>query len=197
MKQIAFNNKFGLTDLVMQGRKIMMRVLVPRIIVGKIRKIKDNYYQETFSVLTDKEALEKYYFSEHPKSKPYKVGEVIAITNKREIVDYIQITEVKIERVQDISDGDVIREGFSTEYVNNGWGNSASHLVYKLTYMEPKLWRYKEIASSNPQEAYSILFDKVHKTGTWDLNPWVFVYEFKRVDYEGNNNQNTNSLSER
>ena len=190
MKQIAFNNKFGITNLVIRGCKTMMRILVPRNVVCKIKKIQDDYYSATLDVLTDKEALEQYYFSEYKKSKPYGIGEVIAIKNsshdKDEEIHYIQITNIGIERVQDIPNDDVIREGFSLEYVNNGWGNSASHWVYKLTYMEPRLGRYKEITSPNPQEAYSILFDKMHKVGAWESNPWVFVYEFKRVNYGGN-----------
>lgn len=190
MKQIAFNNKFGLADLAMQGRKTMMRILVPKNVVGKIRKIQDKYYEATLDALTDKEALEQYYFSEHEKSKPYEIGEILAIANssndKDEVTHCIQITNIRIERVQDISDDDVVREGFSLEYVNNECENSTSYFVRKLAYVGHQLRRYKEIASSNPQEAYSILFDKMHKVGAWKSNPWVFVYEFKRVDYGGN-----------
>lgn len=32
-----------------------------------------------------------------------------------------------------------------------------------------------------PHEAYAILIDRISGKGTWDSNPWVFVYEFEIV----------------
>lgn len=31
-------------------------------------------------------------------------------------------------------------------------------------------------------KAFAALIDKVSGKGTWDSNPWVFVYEFKLID---------------
>ena len=49
-----------------------------------------------------------------------------------------------------------------------------------LVYYD-KLGRSKEIRSRNPHEAYAALIDKVSGKGTWDSNPFVFVYEFELV----------------
>lgn len=92
----------------------------------------------------------------------------------------IQITDIKVERLQDISDEDVYKEGFRKEAINNGWGNAAWHWEAMLTYMD-SLGRYKQIRSENPKEAFSFLIDKLSGRGTWDRNDWQFAYTFKLV----------------
>lgn len=34
----------------------------------------------------------------------------------------------------------------------------------------------------NPCEAFAVLIDKVSGKGTWESNPYVFVYDFELVD---------------
>lgn len=38
------------------------------------------------------------------------------------------------------------------------------------------------ITAKTARIAYSKLIDKVGKKGTWESNPWVFVYEFEVID---------------
>ena len=92
----------------------------------------------------------------------------------------IRIKDIRIERLQDISEEDVYREGFRKEAINNGWGNAAWHWEAMLTYMD-NLGRYKDIRSGKPKEAFSFLIDKISGNGTWEDNPWVFVYEFELI----------------
>ena len=92
----------------------------------------------------------------------------------------IRITDVKIERLQDISEEDVYKEGFKCISVNNGWGNYANHWEAMLVYYD-KLGRTKTIQSRDPRDAFSYLIDKVSGRGTWERNPWVFAYTFERV----------------
>ena len=33
----------------------------------------------------------------------------------------------------------------------------------------------------NPKEAYADLIDKINDKGTWESNPYVFVYDFELV----------------
>jgi hypothetical protein len=40
----------------------------------------------------------------------------------------------------------------------------------------------KQIRSREPKEAFSFLIDKVSGNGTWESNPWVFVYTFELID---------------
>ena len=48
----------------------------------------------------------------------------------------IKITGIKLERLQDISEEDIYKEGFEKQSVNNGWGNAAWHWETMLTYMD-------------------------------------------------------------
>lgn len=90
----------------------------------------------------------------------------------------IRITNVRVERLQDISDDDCIVEGVVEACVSNNWGNSASHWEYNVPY-EDKVGRAKLLRGMTPQEAYAILIDKISGNGTFQSNPWVFVYDFK------------------
>lgn len=93
------------------------------------------------------------------------------------MLNFIQFTDLKIERLQDISDEDVYKEGFKCISVNNGWGNYANHWEAMLVYYD-KLGRTKTIQSRDPRDAFSYLIDKVSGRGTWERNPWVFAYTF-------------------
>ena len=92
----------------------------------------------------------------------------------------IRITDIKVERLQNISDDDVYREGFSKNFINNGWGNAAFHEESVLVYYD-KLGLTKTIRSIYPKDAFAVLIDKVSGKGTWESNPWVFAYSFELI----------------
>ena len=204
MKKIMFNDKFGLTDAVLQGRKTMTR----RPVGNRMTDDDIKAYLKGYAELANKCAY-------------YKIGEVVAVAQsykdagidphflmfqpidgstyfaKMEIeamftegwnnkmfvradlmTHQIRITDIKVERLQDISEEDVYKEGFRKESINNGWGNAAWHWESVLTYMD-RLGCYKQIRSENPKEAFSLLIDKVSGVGTWERNPWVFAYSFE------------------
>jgi len=75
----------------------------------------------------------------------------------------IRITDVRVERLQDISDKDCLLEGIT-------------QLTFD-TYSFPG-WKY---FCHDPREAFSVLIDKVSCKGVWDKNPYVVVYGFKLV----------------
>lgn len=84
----------------------------------------------------------------------------------------IRITDVRVERLQDISDNDCIKEGIDVG-------------TDKDTHM-PFYGIYDYITGigypfDTPQQAYAALIDSISGKGTWDSNPWVFVYEFELV----------------
>lgn len=84
----------------------------------------------------------------------------------------IRITDLKIERLQDISDEDCMKEGIipDEEYTN----------VYRLPLvLEDYINRNRYMPYHNPREAFAVLIDKVSGRGTWVSNPWVFAYSFE------------------
>lgn len=73
---------------------------------------------------------------------------------------FIEITGIRCERVQDISEDDAKAEGVKESIVLPGdCGSFVSTFAYK----------WDEIHHKNKQH-------------NWQANPWVFVYEFKRVE---------------
>jgi hypothetical protein len=80
---------------------------------------------------------------------------------------FIEITGVRCERLQDISDGDCEREGICPVWENGfivAWSNKSDGKTY-----------------TTRKESYAALIDKINGKNTWEINPFVWVYDFKLV----------------
>ena len=87
----------------------------------------------------------------------------------------IRITDVKVERLQDISDEDCIKEGVYRLDSANGSGG----IAYSFANASDK----KHIGLyDTPHEAFAALINKVSGRGTWERSSFVWVYEFKLFD---------------
>lgn len=195
MKKIMFNDKYGLTQAVLEGRKTQTRRIADN--AGRLRDI------------TVRQALEEVnkgracLFDEgRPLAlSAYKLGETIAIAQKYADLAYdgeffrllgkvifekgchnkmfvkadfmphrIRITNIRVERLQDISEEDCIAEGV--------WRDDNVEL-------EGTTYWYHGLANSSfrtPQQAYASLIDRISGKGTWERNPYVFVYDFELID---------------
>lgn len=115
-----------------------------------------------------------------PRDTKHKSGAIWGLdhtpawTNKMfvsasECIHQIRITNVRVERLQDISDEDCLCEGvklYADEY--GSWGYTFTQSIGVQLF-------------TSPREAFAALIDKVSGKGTWRSNPWVFVYEFELV----------------
>ena len=86
----------------------------------------------------------------------------------------IRITGIRVERLQDISDEDCIREGITTitegkNEVGNAYG------------WDVKIDALERDSFFTPRAAFAALIDKVSGRGTWERNPWVPAYTFELV----------------
>lgn len=88
---------------------------------------------------------------------------------------HIRITNVRVERLQDISNGDCMREGIY-RYSLYTKPFARPVVCYSFHGDTKPMPTYK-----TPREAFVALIDKINGKGTWEKNPWVFVYEFKLV----------------
>ena len=87
---------------------------------------------------------------------------------------HIKITNVRIERLQDISDEDCLAEGIEK------WYYEAKATYY---YHLPNIDHLEvEDLHFTPQDAYATLIDKICGKGTWERNPLVWVYDFELID---------------
>lgn len=211
-KKIMFNDKYSLTQAVLDGRKTMTRRIIkcPRTFKGEwvagfnIHRRHSDKKIVGWPCMYDADEREFDMGEIFPK---YKVGEVVAIaqsyldlslaevsqwksngnkttinslagwTNKlfvksRLMPHHIRITNIKIERLQDISDEDCLKEGIVQKFDTDGTPR------YRVP-CEKHTWAY---ATDSARDAYHFLIDKVSGKGTWESNPYVFVYEFELID---------------
>ena len=192
MKKIMFNDQYGLTQAVLDGRKTQTR----RIAYEKPFKYKRccGFITEG----TDKGKLSINDGNEIVAKSTYKIGEVVAVAQRYCDIPFandmfiravpigwsnkmfvksslmphqIKITNIRCERLQDISTDDCMKEGIF-----------CCHMIwYHDTYSydatndsKRKKWWYE-----TPIEAYKMLSYKLHLH--WDSNPLVFVYDFKLI----------------
>ena len=64
----------------------------------------------------------------------------------------LTVTDVRVQRLQEISETDALAEGAMTEY---GEGSVISH-----------------------RRAFNLIWNHLHGPGAWDANPWVAAYTF-------------------
>lgn len=88
-------------------------------------------------------------------------------TNALLLPHRIRITNIRVERLQDISDEDCLKEGIER------CCTQICHENYCI--------RDCGDCYSSPREAFAFLIDKVSGKGTWDSDPYVFVYDFELI----------------
>lgn len=211
MKKISFNDKFGLTQAVLDGRKTMTRRIIkcPRTFKGElvagfnIHRCHSDKKIVGYPCMYDADGME---FNSGEIIPRYKVGEVVAIAQSYEtvyheqgletldmlvsgwkyskgwrnklfvradlMIHHIRITNLKIERLQDIIDEDCLKEGV---YEDSGDDEFPPSIFYEFE-------GNKDDGFDTPREAFASLIDKVSGKGTWESNPYVFVYEFELID---------------
>lgn len=208
MKKIMFNDRYGLTQAVLEGRKTMTRRLI-NLCENDLHFMKISDRGEY--LFCSKTALDGAF----PR---YKVGEILAVAQSYHALNKagyvapewlehtcessagynnkmfvradlmphrIRITNIKVERLQDISDEDCLKEGVQKGFIGYYVDGLKTKDWEKESHVETadgktfKLFPY-------PQEAFAALIDKVCGKGTWDSNPYVFVYEFELLK-EGDN----------
>ena len=205
MKKIMFNDRYGLTQAVLERKKTMTR----RIVKGDYVAVIQLKYEGSFigkTVEGDSVIL---------PPPTYKIGDVVAIAQpyknddvltynaynedgtaredgfqrhkemlgsngyrnkmfvKAEYMPHrIRITGIKVERLQDISDDDCLKEGVICGKFND---------FPKPMYF-PYTGCHDTEVTYTPQYAFRTLINRVSGPHTWDGNPWVIAYTFELVD---------------
>ena len=80
----------------------------------------------------------------------------------------IEITDIKAERLQDISNEDCLREGVRPYERGGYW------------VMGPAR-QFGGHLFDTPREAFAALIDRLNGRGTWERNEWQFAYTFKLI----------------
>lgn len=97
---------------------------------------------------------------------------------------HIQITDIKVERLQDISDEDCLKEGVVRNV--HRIPTDAEQYITKYYPCQHSKDCAKQVGwgrvYDTPREAFAVLINKISGKGTWESNPFVWVYEFKLID---------------
>lgn len=82
------------------------------------------------------------------------------------------VTDVRVERLRDISEADAIAEGapLNPDHRDTTEDGSNPHMV-----------RLNAWTSISPIAWYHRLWDEINGTGAWDVNPWVVAYSFRPI----------------
>lgn len=206
MKKIMFNDKYGLTNAVLNGTKTMTRRILDSKKLLKLIRKREGWSEDVVLQFRDDNAL-RYAL----KYASYKVGDIVAIAQPyKDILDnhyvieqclvngenpegkkydagfsnkmfvssrymphHIKITDLRVERLQEITEEECLKEGIKC------------HVSGNENFM-PNLYNYEGCEPSEnwstAREAFAALIDKVGKKGTWKSNPWVYAYTFELVD---------------
>ena len=200
MKKIMFSDKFLLTQAVLEGRKTQTRRIISQSLIDKYEEWYDVLCYIAMPSGSTIETLRDWLLRKHTR---YRVGEVVAVAqsykdclaekpynrayflngsagwNNKMFVDadkmphQIRITDVRVERLQDISDECCLKEGIIKK-----WHAPACKNYYYVPGIEVK--SVKDVHDT-PQEAFAHLINKVSRKDVWSENPYAFVYDFELV----------------
>lgn len=190
MKKIMFNDQYGLTEAVLDGRKTQTRRIAYEKPFKHIRSC--GFCTEG----KDKGKLAINDGNEIVAKSTYKIGEVVAVAQRYSDIPFnnkmpglsigwlnkmfvksslmphqIKITDIRCERLHYISTDDCMKEGIFCSHID-GIDDAYSYDATNDSF--EKKWWYR-----TPIEAYKMLSCKLHLH--WDNNPLVFVYDFKLV----------------
>lgn len=175
-----FNDRYGLTQAVLEGRKTQTR----RIPLEKNLDLMSLPSRQLIAAakykIGEEVAIAQAYNNLEIGINYFSEAEIIRIkcskswTNKMFVkADFmphrIRITNIRVERLQDISEEDCMAEGI--------WRDDNVGL-------EGTTYWYHGLANSSyrtARDAYAALIDKISGKDTWESNPWVFVYDFELV----------------
>jgi hypothetical protein len=92
---------------------------------------------------------------------------------------WLEITNVSVERLNDITEEDARLEGVHFQQEQDL--GVESYKLYGLS---------DELRTSSPKISFETLWDFINGEGSWNENPWVWVIEFKVLSTTGRENLN-------
>lgn len=209
-----FNDRYGLTQAVLDGRKTMTRRIItcPKTFKGEWVAGFRVYKRQSDGAILEYPCMhdaDERDFDGGQILPKYKVGEIVAIAQSYKDEGYhptsldrspkdwriirgtlgqskgwnnkmfvradacknqILFTNHKVERLQDISDEDCIKEGIRDYSTPNERRYGFSD--FKIEQI---------VAFRSPREAFAALIDRISGKGTWKSNPFTFAYSFELV----------------
>ena len=203
-----FDDRFGLTEAVLDGRKTMTRRVIPaKAIEYILGEFKQKYFEGTLDAFDDdKKYIEQYYLVEKC-GKCFRTGDIVAVAQKyKDIMSYLADSfrqpspnymmdkpgynnkmfvradlmphQIRITSVRIERLQAISNEDCMREGVRK---LESENCPTMFTFYG---WSFKNKVNrctDSPKEAFEALFKKLSGKKAWDDNPWVFVYEFELI----------------
>lgn len=162
--RIKFND--AMLAAVMDGRKTQTRRPIkpqPKVTEDELRKL--GAWQDGYTLSEQVCAAWRHGFVD--VDCPYgEIGDIINLADKDgNIKVKIEITDVCLQQVQEISQGDALAEGFEL----TGW---------RPTYSDPDSGG----ETFTPYDKFADAWIDIYGEDSWNNNPWVWVIAFKKVE---------------
>lgn len=193
-----FNDKYGLTQAVLEGRKTMTRRIIQDDVVERYSDPWDlmgncarYHFGEVVAIAQSYNDVNSGGYPVDSRYDPFRtayysvgcVKESNGGWNNKMFVKadlmphHIKITNVHVERLQDCSDDDILKEGVFQI-------SAPIYRHYNGIGYTFKGWteRGVECSSDTPKGAFKALIDKACGRGTFESNPYVFAYSFMLLD---------------
>ena len=200
MKKIMFSERYGLQQAVLDGTKTMTRRIIPIGLYNQTdwKAVEEGDYEAVVDgngdyhdirccgryQIGETVAIAQAYNTLRWPSVPgidwnaivdevtHAKGWKNKMFVKAKYMPYrIRITGIKVEKLQDISEEDCLREGVEK------WIDC--YIVSGIMENHGK----NNVCFDSPREAFGCLIDRISGRGTWQRNPWVFAYEFELIKY--------------
>lgn len=193
MQKIMFNDQYGLTQAVLEGRKTQTRRIAYQ------EPFRRNFNCGFCMEGKDKGKLTINDGNEIVAKSHYKIGEVLAVAQRYEDIPMepsirtilckhpgwnnkmfvtakamphqIKIINIRVQHLQDISTDDCMKEGIICSHID---GINDAFSYDATNDSKRKKWWY-----DSPNVAYWMLCDKLHLI--WNFSTLVFVYDFELV----------------
>lgn len=205
INKIMFSTKYGLQQAVLNGTKTMTRRRAHKILVenenqeliwnGQFKKPWYNVdyvlgvaqpYKEIESLYSEPDTLifGSKTFDGITITGYYPVHELPGWNNKmfvsgQYMQHFLRVTDVKLEKLQDISEEDCMREGIFIDKVQEENGLPK----YAFDIHTPKYTSRQWFPTA--KEAFEYLIKKINGNQFWDENPYMYAYSFELIKKGG------------
>ena len=207
MKKIMFNDRYGLTKAVLDGRKTMTRRVIPDIWIdfprsGRQKAVIAGLNSQVLMMDLSHVLGENCLYSAERKYQPkYYKGDEVSVAQA-------------YKDVYPNADFEMVDKEFMTE--SAGWNNKmfvkAEYMPHSIRITDIKLELLQDISYEDclregverwlddyivcglmersgrnnrvfgtPRAAFASLIDRISGKGTWERNPWVYAYEFELI----------------
>lgn len=165
IKPILFNTE--MVRAILDGRKSCTR----RLVKHDVESVLNSPYHKAHPEVEDKKIISKLC------NPPYQLGDIIMPKEAARI--WLKVTDVRVERLQEMKPVDVIKEGAYPDCWDclNTYGESGSQCCYgteeQCSQCDEVMMEWEKLWNSTIKKS------DLDRYG-WDANPWVWVIEFER-----------------